>query len=308
MSDVESDRKRLIVIMPAYMEEERITEAVMAVRKTAPRLTELGCDLRIYVVDDGSLDETGRLAHEAGADRVVRHRTNLGLGAAIRSGLSAARSDAADIVVKFDADLQHDPDDIADLIAPIVHDEAELVYGNRFDRIEYRMPFVRRAGNIIFTKLMAWLTGWPLKDSQPGIFAVGRPYLERFYLPGNYNYTQQVLLDAYHKDMRFAHVPVSFRERTTGKSFVSFRYPFKVLPQIFLLLTTLRPLRVFVPIGLSFMLLGGSIFAWNLVLWIQGVNPEPAQNVNAILGFGLFGLQTVFFGLLGHLVISQSKS
>ena len=245
---------------------------------------------------------------EAGADRVVHHKVNRGLGAAIRTGLVSARSDGADVVIKFDADLQHDPNDIPDLIQPILLDEADIVYGDRFERIEYRMPIIRKIGNITFTRLMAWLTGWPLKDSQPGIFAVSRTYLERFYLPGDYNYTQQLLLDAYHKGMRFAHVPVSFRKRETGRSFVSLRYPFKVLTQILLLLTTLKPLRVFVPLGATFVLIGGGVFAWDLVHWLLGITSRPAVHVNAILGFGLFGIQTLFFGLLGHLIIQQGHT
>ncbi len=300
--------QRLIVVVPAYNEEDSIVGTIEALRSLDSSLAELGCELRVYVVDDGSTDRTREMARSARADRIVRHRQNRGLGAAIRSGLTAARADHADIVVKFDADLQHDPDDIAALIQPILDDEADLVYGNRFERISYRMPLVRRLGNTVFTRLMAWLTGWAVKDSQPGIFAAHRTYLERFYIPGAYNYTQQILLDAYHKGARFAHVPVAFHQRNTGKSFVSLKYPFRVLPQILLMLATLRPLRVFVPVGLTFVLLGAGVFGWDFTQWILGNNPKPVQNPNAVIGFGLFGIQTVFFGLLGHLIIQQSRS
>jgi len=301
------ETQQVFVVIPAYNEEDSLEQVIASLRAIDGRLTQMRCDLKIYVVDDGSTDATLEIAREH-ADRVVRHRVNRGLGAAIRSGLAAARNDHADIVVKFDADLQHDPNDIPALIEPILADEADLVYGNRFERISYRMPFIRRAGNIVFTRLMAWLTGWPVKDSQPGIFAAHRGYLERFYIPGDYNYTQQVLLDAYHKGARFAHVPVAFRERTTGSSFVSLTYPFKVIPQILLMLATLRPLKIFVPIGLTFVLLGAGIFAWDFAQWLLGEASRPVNRANAVLGFGLFGLQTLFFGLLGHLVIQQSRS
>ncbi len=305
--EVSTRTRRVIVVVPAFNEEESIGQVVGSLRALATDLVELGCELRVYVVDDGSTDGTAAIARGC-ADRVVTHRDNRGLGAAIRTGLAAARGDDADIVVKFDADLQHDPADVPALIAPILADEADLVYGNRFERIAYRMPVVRRLGNIVFTRLMAWLTGWPVKDSQPGIFAAHRSYLERFYIPGDYNYTQQVLLDAYHKGARFAHVPVAFRERTTGKSFVSLTYPFRVLPQILLMLATLRPLKVFVPIGLSFMLLGTVILGWDVIDWAMGNSAKVISRPNGVIGFGLFGLQTVFFGLLGHLVIQQSRT
>lgn len=132
--------------------------------------------------------------------------------------------------------------------------------------------------------------------------------MQRFYLPGDYNYTQQVLLDAYHKGAWFAHVPVAFNERTTGKSFVSLTYPFKVLPQILLMLATLRPLKVFVPIGAAFLLLAVGLFSWDVVQFLIGNNAKVVARPNGVIGFSLFGLQTLFFGLLGHLVIQQSRN
>ena len=101
------------------------------------------------------------------------------------------------------------------------------------------MPFIRRIGNKLFTGLMKKLTNWDLKDSQPGIFAVNKNYLDIFRIPGDYNYTQQILLDAYHKQMRFAHVDVSFNLRESGDSFVSLKYPFKVIYQLLMVLVSI---------------------------------------------------------------------
>jgi hypothetical protein len=168
------------------------------------------------------------------------------------------------------------------------------------------MPVVRRVGNFVFTRLMGWLTGWPLEDSQPGIFAVNREFLSDFYLPGDYNYTQQILLDGYHRGMRFAHVPVAFRKRKTGRSFISFRYPLKVLPQIVRVIVGIKPLHVFGPIGLAFLLIGTIVFLYDIVEWLRNISDKPVQHVNAVLGFTLFGLQTLFFGLLADLVVKRS--
>lgn len=299
--------KKLIVIVPAYNEAERIEGTISALLKIRDKIEAVGYEYCIYVINDGSVDDTAALAQEAGASRVINHKTNQGLGAAIRTGLAASRSDQADIVVKFDADLQHDPEDILVLIQPILDDEADLVYGNRFEKIEYSMSFVRKIGNTVFTRLMRWLTGWPLKDSQPGIFAAGRAYLDVFYLPGSYNYTQQILIDAYHKGMRFAQIPVVFRKRRSGESFVSFKYPFKVLPEIIRVLVGVKPLLIFGSIGFGFMLVGFSTFVWNIGGWLFGDALKPVENVNAVLGFSLFGLQTLFFGLLADLIVMMRK-
>ena len=76
----------------------------------------------------------------------------MGLGAAVRTGLLSADRIGADILVKYDADLQHEPNDIISLIKPIYEDEADIVYGNRFKKINYKMPIVRKIGNKVFTK------------------------------------------------------------------------------------------------------------------------------------------------------------
>lgn len=307
MEFVKKSFKKLIVIIPAYNEEEKIQEVITNIQNVKTKLREIGLELFVYVVDDGSVDNTSSLAQKAGADRIIKHKVNSGLGAAVRSGLFAARKDSADIVIKFDADLQHDPNDIIPLIEPILNDEADVVYGNRFERIEYKMPMIRKMGNKVFTKLMSVLTKWPVKDSQPGIFAINHDYLDVFNLPGDYNYTQQILLDAYHQGMRFAHVPASFRKRTTGASFVSMRYPFKVLPQLVLVIISIRPMKIFLPIGFLFLLFAGGLFSIELVLWFLGKTIKPVLHVNLVLGLTFFGLQTFFFGLLAELIVRTKK-
>lgn len=300
-------QKKLVVIVPAYNEQEKITETIKRLKAVGDDVRKAGFELFIYVIDDGSTDKTASLADQAGADRIVRHKVNIGLGAAVRSGLSAAKKDSADIVIKFDADLQHEPADIIPLIEPIMNDEADIVYGNRFERIEYNMPMVRKTGNKVFTKLMSMLTGWPVKDSQPGIFAANRDYLAVFNIPGDYNYTQQILLDAYHQGMRFSHVPVTFRRRTTGKSFVSMKYPLKVLPQLILVIISVRPTKIFLPVGLFFLFSATGIFSVELVLWFLGKTVKPVLHVNAVLGLAFFGLQTFFFGLLAELIVRTRR-
>jgi glycosyltransferase involved in cell wall biosynthesis len=293
--------------VPAYNEQEKITETIERLKAVGDDVRNTGFELFIYVVDDGSTDKTASLAEQAGADRVIKHKINIGLGAAVRSGLTAAKKNSADIVVKFDADLQHEPKDIISLIEPIVNDEADIVYGNRLERIEYSMPMVRKTGNKVFTKLMSMLTGWPVKDSQPGIFAANRDYLAVFNIPGDYNYTQQILLDAYHQGMRFAHVPVTFRQRTTGKSFVSMKYPLKVIPQLILVIISVKPMKIFLPAGLFFLFAAAGIFSIELVLWFLGKTIKPVIHVNAVLGLAFFGLQTFFFGLLAELIVRTRR-
>ena len=304
---VERRYESLLVIIPAFNEEETIGRVVAGARQCAGRLTESGLRLQICVVDDGSADDTAAAARRAGADHVLVHRRNLGCGAAVRTGLLHGRNQGFGIAVKLDGDGQHDPADIPDLIRPILEDRADVVYGNRFPRITYRMPFVRRVGNALFRALMRWLTHWDVKDSQPGMFAVNDAYLKVSFIPGDYNYTQQVLLDAYLKGMRFEQTPIAFSRREAGSSFISLKYPFKVLPQILMLMVLVRPLRIFLPVAAFFVITAAAVFVVEMALWFAGYTTRPVENTNLVLGLAMFGLNTGFFGLLAELVVRRTS-
>jgi len=295
----------LLVIIPALNEEKSIGQVVEDVRKCTDCLAAMGLDLRICVINDGSSDDTASVAARAGADHILVHKRNQGLGAAVRSGLRYGQDQGVGLVVKLDADGQHDPADIPDLIAPILADQADVVYGNRFPRMTYRMPFIRRVGNVVFRWLMRWLTSWEINDSQPGILAVNNSYLKVFFLPGDYNYTQQILIDAYHKGMRFDQVPVRFKQRETGNSFVSLKYPFEVLPQILMTLVMVRPLRVFLPMAALFLAAALGVFGVEFTLWLLGRAAKPVEHVNLTLGLAIFGLNTGYFGLLAEIVVRR---
>ncbi len=300
--------KKIVVIIPAFNEEETIDETLEGLYSIKNELNNNGYELIVHVINDGSTDSTEKLANKNGDTLVISHKKNEGLGSAVRTGLISANRVNADIVVKFDADLQHDPNDILKLINPIQHDEADIVYGNRFEKINYKMPIIRKIGNNVFTKLMKWLTGWPVMDSQPGIFAVNKMFLDNFYLPGDYNYTQQILLDAYHRNLRFSHVLVTFNKRDKGKSFISLGYPIKVIPQIIQVIIGIKPLKVFGPIGWFFLSLGFLVFMFQMIMYILGYTQKPVENVNLVLGSFLFGLQILCFGFLADLIVKFNRN
>jgi len=293
-----------VVFIPAFNEEERIGEVIQTLRRISADTGAKGCRISIIVVDDGSTDRTVEVARKSGAHRIISHQRNRGLGAATRSGLEAALEMDADVAVKLDADFQHDPKDIEAVIQPILENRADIVYGSRFaGRIHYRMPLVRRLGNRFFTWLMRRLTGWPITDAQTGLMAYGRKYLDGFNMPGDYNPPHQTITDAFHRNLRYAEVPASFYPRTTGKSFVSLKYPFHAFLQLFRTLTLVCPLKVFVPLGLASCMIGASVGAVEVVLYLAGLLVRFHDATVAILIS--FGLQCLFFGLLADLVIKK---
>jgi glycosyltransferase involved in cell wall biosynthesis len=225
---------KVIVFIPAYNEEENIGKMIDAVKEECVGVVP-------WVIDDGSSDNTRKVALAHGA-KVISHPKNMGLGAATRTGLKCIsdyietlpKSRLPFCAVKIDADGQHDVKDIIKVVSPIVERKADVVFGSRFlGGLMYKMPFYRAIGNKFFSYLTWLLVGQKVTDGQTGLMAFHEKYLRVFEIPYDYNETQQLIMDACYKRFRVVEVPVLFHKRTTGKSFVSFKYPFKVLPAMF---------------------------------------------------------------------------
>ena len=222
--------KHLIVVVPAKDEEATIGELLDRISRV--RMPE--CELRALVVDDGSSDRTAEIARAKGAI-VVRHPENRGLGAAVRTGLRAAVEGGASAVAYLDADLEYYPEDIPRLVEPILAGRADYVLGSRFlggGRGVRRMKLYRKIGNHAFTFLLVFLTRRWMTDGQTGMRAFSREAAADAEIIHDYNYAQVLTLDLLRKGFRLEEAPIRYRLREHGDSFISWRYPSKVLPAI----------------------------------------------------------------------------
>ncbi len=219
--------KLLAVVVPARDEEASIGELLDRVA----RVRVPGHELRPIVVDDGSADRTPKIARERGAG-VVRHPRSRGLGAAVRTGLRAAVETGAPTVAYLDADLEYYPEDIPSLVEPILAGRADYVLGSRFLGSVQGMKLHRRLGNHAFTALLMLLTRRRISDGQTGMRAFSQDAASQAEIIHDYNYAQVLTLDLLRKGFRMEEVPIQYRVREHGASFVTWNYPAKVLPAI----------------------------------------------------------------------------
>jgi glycosyltransferase involved in cell wall biosynthesis len=210
------------VIIPSYNESENLPDTLARIpRQERP-------DLRVIVVDDGSSDGTAEVAHRHGADVVVSHQRNMGLGAALRTGLAAANELDAKAAVYVDADGEYLPEQIPDLLAPIIAGEADYVLGSRYLGKRQRQRVVRLLSNLVFTGLLRLASGRRITDGQTGFRAFSRRALACAEIIHDYNYAQVLTLDLLKKGMRMREVPITYSRRTRGISFIGPRYLWRV--------------------------------------------------------------------------------
>ncbi|MFK2827043.1 glycosyltransferase family 2 protein [Bacillus sp. B190/17] len=221
--------QKVIVFLPAYNEEASIGEVIRGI----PRDFHKQVEVQVLVIDDGSKDQTVKAAKEAGADYIVSFERNQGLGAAVRSGIKECYERGADIGVMIDADGEYPAQQIPELLQPIFDGKADYTMGSRFLGTINGMKIHRRLGNYCFTMLQSLLLKKWIFDGQSGMRAFSRQALKHAEIIHDYNYAQVITLNLVRKGFRVQEVPIRYRVRSTGESFITFRgYFSSVIPAI----------------------------------------------------------------------------
>lgn len=223
----------VLLFLPAFNEAAAIGDLARRIPQTAG-----GRRLDVVLVDDGSTDDTGRLARAAGLE-VLTLPANRGLGAAVRTGLALGAARGAAAVAFCDADGEYPPEEIDALVTPILDGRADYVVGSRFlGRIDHMRPH-RRAGNQVLTRGLSFVARRRITDGQSGYRAFSPAAARDAEVIHDYNYAQVLTLDLLAKGYRYLEVPISYRFRTTGRSFVTLgRYLRNVVPAVYRELNT----------------------------------------------------------------------
>lgn len=212
---------RFCALIPAYNLSQTISEVV---HQTREHIRE------ILVVDDGSQDDTARLAKESGA-KVLRIANNRGKGWALRSGFKHLLEKPWEGIITLDGDLQHDPVEIPNLIEEHDKSRSQIVIGSRMAETE-KMPWIRYWTNRIGVYCISWAVGQPLTDTQSGFRLYGREVLETIPLwTTRYDTETEILLKAGLLGMKITYVPIKTIYHEGDENSSSFR-PF---PDTFLI-------------------------------------------------------------------------
>jgi len=265
--------QRISLIIPAYNEAQSIGGVVNKLRSLYPKH-------EIIVIDDGSDDGTAEVAGHAGAV-VYRHPYNIGNGAAIKSGIRVA---SGDILVFMDADGQHDPADIQELLA--FFPDYDMVVGARTKGGQ--ASFGRALGNKIYNVFASYVAKFPIKDLTSGFRAVKAEIAREFLylLPNTYSYPTTMTLGVIRTGRSLYYVPINARKRQKGKSKIRFYRDGAMFFMIIIRICTFySPMRVFLPVSLATFFLG--LINYAITFFTQGrfTNMSALLFVTSVLIF-----------------------
>lgn len=295
---------KLVVMIPAYNEDRSVSNVIMEI----PRKIR-GIDLvEVLVINDASVDNTLEEARRAGANKIITHKKNLGLGITFRDGLEEALDMGADIIVNTDADFQYNGAEIPKLIKPILNGTADIVIGDRqIDSLDH-MPTGKVIGNKLATWVTRRVTSLPIKDAQTGFRAFSREAALKMSLTGNYTYVQETLIQAANKNLVVEQIPIEFRKRSGKSRLISnlFSYAKSAGTTIIRSYRDYQPFKVFTVIGLAFIMVGFAIGSKVLIHYFDTgtVTPYlPSAVLTTVLV--IVGLQAVVFGLIADMLKTQ---
>lgn len=281
----------IVVGIPAFNAEKTISPVVLEAQKFADA---------VVVCDDGSRDLTAKIAERLGAD-VVRHERNLGYGAAIRSLFTRAREIGADILVTLDADGQHNPSEIPNVVKPVVQGVADVVIGSRFVGTggTTEMPLYRRFGAQLITKLVNGSSNKGITDAQSGFRAYNRLALERLNIcEAGMGASVEILLKAGKNDLTICEVPSSCNYHN-GVAPTSTEHPIThgmgVVMSIIRLIVEEKPLTVMGIPGIVCLFAGISFGIWMLQLY--AIERQIITNI---------ALASISFVLIGFFLLSTA--
>lgn len=211
--DIPPITSEIYIILSSYNEEDTLEEVVDG-------LVERG--FKVLIIDDGSKDNTPAIAKNLVRKYnpmvfYYRHRINVGLGGAIKTGIKAALKRGADIMITFDADGQHNPDDLYNMYPPLQEGKADIVIASR-DFSD--MPTGRRFGNTVMNYITYIFQGKMVTDSQSGLRAFTSETARKLDLKSpQYGISSEIIGEIKRKNLRFMEVPMTtiYDERTIQK-------------------------------------------------------------------------------------------
>ena len=247
---------KIVIGLPAYNEGRKIGSIVST-------LQEL--NYSVIVCNDGSSDQTGKIAEKMGAI-VVNHQKNMGYGSAIKSIFDKAKEINCDILITFDADGQHNFSDIKEVLKPLISEKVDIVIGSRFlGEGEDKIPKYRKLGIKAITKISSLSQNLNIKDTQSGFRGYNKKALEQINPTENgMGISTEILIKASKKDLKIVEVPVIINYEGNTSTHNPASHGISVVLSTMKFTALDHPLKFYGIPGLVFLIVGLFFMVWTL--------------------------------------------
>ena len=271
----------IMVCIPTFNAESTISEAVKKCKEFA--------DL-VLVVNDGSTDNSAEVAKEAGAE-VLTHKINLGYGGAIKSIFLKSSELQMDALVTFDADGQHDVNDIDLVLKPIIEDKTDICIGSRFLEKNDNIPKYRKIGIKTITGITNVSTGLKISDSQSGFRAYNKKVLEKI-IPSELGMgvSTEILIKSKKENFRITEIPITISYEGDTSSQNPITHGGGVILSTMKYVSIENPLKFYGIPGLILFSIGILFTIWTLDIF--------AETNKIITNIALLGIANILLGIL----------
>lgn len=296
---------KLIIQIPCYNEEKTLKIALDALPKHIDGIDEI----EYLIINDGSSDETERIAREWGVHYIVHFKRNLGLAKGFLAGLDLALRNGADIIVNTDADNQYCGEDIEKLVRPILNKEADIVIGERpIDEIQH-FSYVKKKLQHFGSWVVQKASRTDIPDAPSGFRAYSRHAAMRMNVHNEYTYTLETIVQAGRNKMAITSVPVRTNpELRESRLFHSmWGYVKKSMLTILRAFLMYKPLSVFTALSILFGIIGAFLCIRYLVFVVQGTGGGHVQSVIVAVLFIIIAVQTFMMGLQADIISANRR-
>jgi len=291
-----NDNMKVILGIPAFNEAKHIGEIV--------KKAKVFCS-EVLVCDDGSVDDTGKIAKAAGAT-VITHNVNKGYGSAIKSLFKVAKEKNSDILITMDSDGQHDVKDIPKLIKPIVAKEVDIVIGSRFleKENEREVPYYRKLGIKSITKLAQATSYEKITDSQSGFRSYNRNALSKLELYENgMSISTEILLKAKETNLSMQEVPITISYPQHSSSQNPVTHGVGIIGSVIQYVSLRHPLRFYGLAGIVLLVIGSVFMSYALELFSEKQYVSTPMIILSA-GFVIIGMVLLSTGVILYTLIA----
>ncbi len=296
---------KLIIQIPCLNEAATLPATLRDLPRQIPGIDTI----EILVIDDGSKDDTARVAREHGVEHVIRFPRNRGLAAAFTAGIDACLKRGADFIVNTDADNQYAGADVPKLLAPLLAGEAEVAIGDRNISSLRHLPVSRRALQHLGSWVVRQVSNTTVPDTTSGFRAFTREAALRMTIVSEFSYTLESIIQSGKKRLAITHVPIATNPKTReSRLFDSMTsYIKKSAATIIRVYAMYEPLKIFTYIGSVVFGAGFLISLRFLYFYLNGLGQGHLQSLILSAVLMIVGFQVLLIGLVADVISGNRK-